>query len=107
MKKFTILFLILFCLLFNIMIVIPLAQISGIKEGLYKASDFKLAQNKTYQMQNLSSNDSVFVLILNENNVVQQSFRLETNSPKYSLFPLNPNYKILIVGNGDVSISEA
>ncbi|MDR3594593.1 hypothetical protein [Clostridium sp.] len=106
MKKFTILFLILLCLLFNIMIIAPLAQISGIKEGLYKASDLKLTSNKTYQMQNLSSNDSVFVLILDENNVVQQSFRLETKSPKYSLFPLKPDDKILIVGNGDVSISE-
>lgn len=107
MKKFTILSLILSYLLFNIMIVAPLAQITGIKEGLYKASDLKLVPNKTYQMQNISSNDSVFVLVFNENNVVQQSFRLKTNSPKYTLFPLNPDYKILIVGNGDISISES
>ena len=106
MKKFTILFLILLCLSFNMIIIAPLAQISGIKEGLYKTSDLQLTPNKIYQMQNISSNDSVFVLILNENNVVEQSFRLQTKSPKYSLFPLKPDYKILIVGNGDVSISE-
>lgn len=105
MKKFTILFLVLLCLLFNIMFISTSAQITGIKEGLYKASDLKLMSDKTYQMQNLSSDDSVFVLIFNENNVVQQSLRLETKSPKYDLFTLKPNYKILIVGNGDVSIS--
>ena len=106
MKKFTILFLILLCLSFNMMIIAPLAQTSGIKEGLYTASDFKLAPNTTYIIQNLSSDDSVFVLVFNENNVVQQSLRLETQSPKFNLFPLKPEYKILIVGNGDVSISE-
>jgi len=97
MKKFTILFVVLLCLLFNTVFIAPLAQIGGIKEGLYK----------TYKMQNLSSDDSVFVLIFNENNVVQQSLRLEAQSSKYDLFPLKPDYKILIVDNGDVSISEA
>lgn len=106
MKKFTILFLILLCLSFNMMIIAPLAQTSGIKEGLYKVSDFKLTPNNTYTIQNLSSDDSVFVLVFNENNVVQQSLRLEPKSPKLNLFPLKPEYKILIVGNGDISISE-
>ena len=105
MKKFTILFLILLCLSFNIAIIAPLAQTSGIKEGLYKASDFKLTPNNTYTMQNLSSDDNVFILIFNENNVVQQSLRLEPKSPKLNLFPLKPEYKILVVGNGDISIS--
>ena len=106
MKKFTILFLILLCLSFNIMTISPLAQTSGIKEGLYTVSDLKLAPNSTYVIQNQSSDDSVFVLVFNENNVVQQSLRLETKSPKFNLFPLKSEYKILIIGNGDVSISE-
>lgn len=106
MKKFTILFLILLYLFFNITIIAPLAQTSGIKEGLYKASDFNLTPDNTYIIQNLSSNDSVFILVFNENNVVQQSLRLEPKSPKFNLFPLKAEYKLLIVGNGDVSISE-
>lgn len=106
MKKFTIVFLILLFLSFNMMIIAPLAQTSGIKEGLYTTADFKLTPNNTYVIQNVSSDDSVFVLVFNENNVVQQSLRLEPKSPKLNLFALKPEYKILIVGNGDVSISE-
>jgi hypothetical protein len=106
MKKFTILFLILLCLSFSMIIIAPLAQTSNIKEGLYTASDFNLKPDNNYLIQNLASNDSVFVLVFNENNVVQQSLRLNPKSPKFNLFPTKPDYKILIVGNGDVSISE-
>ncbi|EKQ56595.1 MULTISPECIES: hypothetical protein [unclassified Clostridium] len=105
MKKLIMFLLITLYISFNMIINSPLAQVSGVKEGLYKASDLNISEDKTYTIQNTSANDSVYVLIFNENNVVQQSLRIEPKSPKYNLSPLKPEYRIVIVGNGDVSIS--
>lgn len=104
MKKFAILFIILICLSFNVTIISSLAETVSLKEGLYKSSDLKLASNNTYTIQNLSSDDSSYILIFNQDNVVQQSLRLQPKSQKYNLLPLQPEYRIVIVG-GDILIS--
>lgn len=104
MKKLITLFFI-FLLTFNLFTTFPSAQVTNIKEGLYKASDLNLSTNNTYSIQNLSPKGSAYVLIFNEDNVVQQSLRLEPGSSKYNLSPLQPDYRIVIVGNGDISIS--
>lgn len=105
MKKFSISLLLILLLLLNLTMISPLAQVSGIKEGLYKASDLKLEPDKTYTIQNASSDDSVYLIVFNEDNVVQQYLKLEPKSQSYSLFPTKPDYRIVIVGNGDVNIS--
>lgn len=104
MKKFTILFLIILCLSFNIISIAALGE-SLLKEGLYKASDYNLSPDTTYTAQNVSSKDDVYMLILDDNNVVQQSLRLVPKSAKYNLSPIQPDYSIVIVGDGEVSIS--
>jgi len=104
MKKFTSLLLVLLFLSFSIIRIAPLAA-TVFKEGLYKSSDFNLSPNSLYNIQNISPNDDVYVLIINNNNVVQQSLRLEPQSIKYNLTPLQPEYRIVIVGGGEVSIS--
>jgi hypothetical protein len=104
MKKLTILFLILLCLSFNIFRIAALGALL-LKEGLYKASNYNLSPDTAYTAQNVSSKDDVYMLILDDNNVVQQSLRLIPKSAKYNLSPIQPGSSIVIVGGGEVSIS--
>ena len=104
MKKYTILFLIFLCLLFNMISVTPVFAATSFKEGVYKAADFNFSQDNVYNVQNISSDHSVYVLLYDENQLGIQSIRLEPNSAKYNLRPLKPNYRIVIVGNGEVFI---
>ena len=103
MKKFILLFLISIFLLFNLTLSTSAANI--FKEGVYKAADFNFSENNVYKIQNISSEHSVYVLIYDDNQLGIQSIRLEPNSAKYNLRPLKTNYRIVIVGNGEVFIS--
>jgi len=105
MKKYTFLFLIILCLSFNIISITPVFAANTFKEGVYKAADFNFSSESLYTVQNISSSDSVYVLIFDENKLQIQSIRLVPNSLKYNLVPLKPDYRIIIVGNGNVYIS--
>jgi len=105
MKKITRLLLILICLSFNILTATRAYAANVFKEGVYKAADFNFSPNDVYNVQNISPNSSVFVLIFDENQLGIQSIRLEPQSSKYNLLPLKPNYRLLIVGNGEVFIA--
>lgn len=105
MKKFTILLLILVCLLFNIIMITPAFAANIFKEGVYKAADFNFSPENLYSVQNVSESDNVYVLLFDENQLGIQSIRLLPNSGKYNLLPLKPDYRIVIVGKGDVFIS--
>lgn len=102
MKKFTLIFLISIFLLFNMTFSTFAANI--FKEGVYKAADFNFSPENLYSVQNVSSKDSVYLLLFDENQLQVQSIRLGPQSGKYNLLPLNPDYRIVIVGNGDVFI---
>ncbi|HEY5523830.1 MAG TPA: hypothetical protein VIK26_00675, partial [Clostridium sp.] len=93
------------CLSFNIMRLTPVAAANVFKEGFYKVSDFNFSSNNSYTIQNISPDGSVYVLIFNENQIVQQSMRLEPQSSEYNLLPLKPDYSIVIIGKGEVAIS--
>ena len=105
MKKLAPLFLILICLSFNMINITSTFVANVFKEGVYKAADFNFSENNSYKIQNISSEHSVYVLLYDENQLGIQSIRLEPNSEKYNLRPLKPNYRIIIVGNGEVFIS--
>ena len=105
MKKYTILFLIFLCLLFNMICVTPAFADTSFKEGVYKAADFKFSADNLYYIQNNSTSDNVFVLLFDENQLQIQSIRLGPKSLKYNLLPLKSDYRIVIVGNGNVFIS--
>ena len=105
MKKFTVLFLFFLCLSFNMISVTPVFAATSFKEGVYKAADFKFSADNLYYIQNDSSSDNVFVLLFDENQLQIQSIRLGPKSLKYNLLPLKPDYRIVIVGNGNVFIS--
>ena len=102
MKKFILLFSISLFLFFNLTIYAFAANI--FKEGVYKAADFNFSSENTYSVQNVSQKDSVYILLFDENQLQLQSIRLDPQSGKYNLLPLKPDYRIAIVGNGDVFI---
>jgi hypothetical protein len=102
MKKFILLFLISIFLLFNLTLSTSAANI--FKEGVYKAADFNFSSEDTYSVKNVSPKDSVYILLFDENQLQLQSIRLAPQSRKYNLLPLKPDYRIAIVGNGDVFI---
>jgi hypothetical protein len=105
MKKLTMLLLILIFLSFNIIRATPVFAVNVFKEGIYKAADFNFSPNDVYNVQNVSPNSSVYVLLFDENQLGIQSIRLDPQSSKYNLLPLKPDYRIVIVGNGEVFIA--
>ena len=106
MKKFATMLLILLTLVFSTFIVTPAFASNTFKEGVYKAADFNFSANETYIVQNFSPTYSVYITLYDENQLILQSIRLEPNSDKYNLIPLKPEYRIVIVGNGEVFIDK-
>ncbi len=106
MKKLTVILLILVTLVFSTFIATPAFAQNVFTEGVYKATDFNVSPNETYLVQNISPTDSVFLTLYDENQLIIQSIRLEPKSAKYNLIPLNPDYRIVIVGNGQIFIDK-
>ena len=106
MKKLIRFLLILICLSFNIIIVTPSLAANVFKEGVYKLSDLNYSSNNLYTVQNISSNNGVYIAIFdNKNTITTQSVKLGPKSLKYKLLPLNTTDRIMIIGDGDVYIS--
>lgn len=104
MKKFIIFSLISLSLLFCFSP--QLVSASNIfEEGVYKAADFNFSLENKYTVQNISKKNTVFIQVFDENQNLLQSIHLSTDSEKYNLLPLKSDYRIVIVGNGDVYIS--
>ncbi|EHJ00410.1 hypothetical protein CDLVIII_3865 [Clostridium sp. DL-VIII] len=103
MKKF-IIFSILLFLSFNILLSASVFAVTNFKEGIYQLSNFNVSPNNRYTIQNISPSQSVYVLLFDENQLQIQSIRLKPNSENYSLLPLQPNYRLIVVGNGEVII---
>ena len=106
MKKFTIILLILICLFLNVFKVTPAFAANVFKEGIYKAADFNFSSENTYNVQNISSSDSVYILIFDVNQLQMQSIRLVPKSANYDLLPLQPSYRVVVVGNGEVFLDK-
>jgi hypothetical protein len=106
MKKFSISIFISIFLLFNIFIDIPAFAINVFTEGIYKTTDFNFSPLNLYNVQNISSTDSVYVFILDENQLQMQSIRLIPKSATYNLVPLRPGYRVVVVGKGQVYIDK-
>ncbi len=106
MKKFIAILLVLMELIFSTFISIPAFAENLFTEGVYKATDFNLSLNETYVVQNVSPTNSVFLTLYDENQLVLQSIRLDPRSAKYNLIPLKPDYRVVIVGNGQIFIDK-
>ena len=104
MKKYTVLFLIFLSLSFNIISVTPAFAVTSFKEGIYKLEDFKFSPNNLYNVENATKTDTALVLIFDENQLIIQTVALKPNAPKVALLPLQPNYRLVIIGSGQVII---
>jgi hypothetical protein len=103
MKKIIILLSFLMCLSCSV----TTFAATTFKEGVYKPSDFNYSSNTMYTVQNVSPKISVYFAVFDDNQVVLQALKLEPNSVKYNIPSLKPNYRFAIIGNGEVTISEA
>lgn len=104
MKKFIFTFLFFLCLLFNINIVPSLAQPRVIKEGVYTLTDLNLSPNTKYTVQNNSFNERIYILIFDSKPNFIEAIRLRPQSKTYNLKPLQPDYTIVVIGEGEITI---
>jgi len=104
MKKFIILFLI--SLFLSLDIINPMSAFAQntLKQGLYNVSDLNISQGKSYTVQNFSKTDSSFVQFFDENQKIIQAIQLTPNSLKYDVIALEPNFTIVVLGKGEISI---
>jgi hypothetical protein len=104
MKKLTTL-LIFTVLTFSIITTVPKSQVLSFKEGIYELSDFNISQSENYTIQNISPSDTIYMIIFDENQHELQSIHLSPKSINFRLIPLQSNYRIVLVGNGEAVIS--
>jgi len=102
MKKFIFVFLFLS---FNILIIPSMANVSVTKRGIYTIESLNLSPNTMYNVQNFSFNDRIYMLIIDSNQNIIQTIRLWPQSQKYNFGPLQVGYRIILIGDGEVTIS--
>lgn len=105
MKKNIALTLILVCVFFNSIALIPAFAATSFKEGVYQLSNLNVTPKNRYTIQNISPDNSVYVALFDEEQRQIQSIHLSPKSENYSLIPLEPSYRIVIIGKGEVIIA--
>jgi hypothetical protein len=105
MKKSIIVILILLSLSFNFITLIPTFAVTTYKEGVYQLFSLNITPKNRYTIQNISPDNSVYIALFDENQRQIQSIHLAPKSENYSLIPLEPSYRIVIVGKGEVIIA--
>ncbi|OPJ65341.1 hypothetical protein [Clostridium chromiireducens] len=106
MKKFIVLFLIFLGLSFNFFGVITFAVniTNVIKEGVYTLADLRVSPDNLYNITNVSSTEDAYIIIFNEDYVIMQSLRLSPIIRSFNLIPLEPQYKLVVLGKTEVFI---
>lgn len=66
-------------------------------QGIYRMKDLNLISNVAYTVKN-SSPSETFLIIFDENKIIQQSIRLEGNSINYVLRPMKEDFNFVILG---------
>lgn len=106
MKKIIISFLIFLGVFFN---TIPLKTVFAVeasfKEGIYSLADFNISSDNIYAVNNISKTDRVFVLIFDKDYTPIQHIRLEPYSLNIDTIPMEPEYLLVVTGNGEVTIT--
>lgn len=105
MKKNISVTLIALSLFFNSFTLIPTFAVTTFKEGVYQLSNLNVTPKNRYTIQNISPDNSVYIALFDEEQRQIQAIHLSPNSENYSLIPLEPNYRIVIVGKGEVIIA--
>lgn len=104
LKKFVLILSIFLLISLNFNTVSAVAETKTFSEGIYTISDLNLFANVSYRVQNVSGGKA-FISILNGDLVLEQSIRFEPTSLQYVLNPMQYNYKIVILGTGQLSFS--
>ncbi|WP_459481342.1 hypothetical protein [Clostridium saccharoperbutylacetonicum] len=105
MKNFLKAKLILVSLLLGSFVLIPTFAATTFKEGVYQLTNLNITQKNRYTIQNISPDNSVYMALFDEDQRQIQSIQLPPKSENYSLIPLEPSYRIVIIGKGEVIIS--
>jgi len=104
MKKFITVFSFFLLLSFSISIVTAIAQPKSLSQGIYNVKDLNLLVNTSYVVQNTSPN-KVILLVVDGSQSIQELIRLEPNSLKYDIKPLQYDFMLVIIGNGQIIFS--
>ncbi|WP_242655200.1 hypothetical protein [Clostridium cellulovorans] len=83
-----------------------MAQTSTLREGFYRVSNLNLNPGKSYNIENVSFSSRVVVFILDDNQIIQQVLRLIPQSGKFNIIPMEYVYRVVILGDGEVRITE-
>ena len=105
MKKNIAITLILVCLFFNSLALIPTFASTTFKEGVYQLSNLNITPKNRYTIQNISPDNNVYIALFDEDQRQIQSIHLPPKSENYSLIPLEPSYRIVIIGKGEAIIA--
>jgi hypothetical protein len=82
-----------------------IAEPKSLSQGIYNAKDSKFLIGTSYTIQNTSPNDKAFIMIIDGDQQIQELIRLEPNSSKYYIKPLQYDYLIVIIGKGQLVFS--
>lgn len=103
MKKYILLFSIVLLLIFHVLALPVTAQSQTFKQGFYKFEDLNLSKGP-HTVQNNSPSAYAFIIVFDSNLVTRQYMRLNPQSNKYILPPLDPGYEIIISSTDVVTI---
>lgn len=105
MKKFITILLILLCFSSGLALAQP-TPTNIYKQGIYTPQDLKnfAINTNTYNIQNVSTTKDVYIAVLNKDFLVVQGLYLPANSNRFNLVPLKSDYRVAIIGDGDVYI---
>ena len=81
---------------------VAFASTNTFTQGIYKSSDLIPSKSNTYSFSNISSTDGAYLIILDENQVINHAIRLEPNSEKHVTVPILPKYRVIILGKGEL-----
>ena len=105
MKKLIYIFFIFLFLSFTINTITTVAAPKSFSEGFYYAKDLNIMDNVKYCVENISPSYDGYIIIFDGQQRVQQSVLLEHNSQKHILLPIKYNYKVVIVGQCEITFS--
>lgn len=105
MKKFIAIFSIFLFISFNLNTTKANADPRTFTQGIYNVSDSHLLIGVNYNVQNTSPLSKSLFLVIDSNQTIQELLRLEPNSPKYVLKPLQSDYLIVIIGASNIVLS--
>lgn len=105
MKKAVIIFLLFIYCSFQALLVPTVASSQTLTKGFYKVKNLQLSPNTPYTVQNPSFNERIYIIIFDSHATPLQGVRLKPQSKKFNLIPLQPDYKVVLIGDGEVLIS--